>query len=121
MGRKHILRKETVMDGADIATNPKSKPTVVENLDFFAYDLSWDSADISGEAFIEVNSDEIYKEATAVWRRLDLGTTIGLNTTEDEHTVLIKDVHFKRARVAYENTSGTGTLTVAIKGGTKGA
>lgn len=120
MGRKHILRKAVVMDAEDITTDPTSLETVVENLDFFSYDLSWVSANISGEAFVEVNSDE-NPTSSSVWTRLDLGTTVGLNTTESDHTILVRDVHFKRARLAYENTSGTGTLSVAIKGGTKGA
>lgn len=120
MGRKHILRKAVVMDNADIATNPTSNPTVVEQLDFFAYELSWDSINISGQAFVEVNNDENLN-ASSQWRRLDFGANIALDTTEDSHTILIRDVHFKRARLAYENTSGAGTLTVAIKGGTKGA
>ena len=120
MGRKHILRKAVVMDAADIATNPKSDPTVVEQLDFFAYDLSWDSLDISGQAFVEVNNDENLT-ASSEWKRLNFGENIALDTTEDSHTILVKDVHFKRARLAYESASGAGTLTVAIKGGTKGA
>lgn len=121
MGRKHILRKAVVLDAADITTSPDSDHTDVEQLDFFAYELSWASADIVGDAFIEVNSDENYVAATAVWARLDFGTTVRLDTTETDHTLLVRDVHFKRARLSYVHASGTGTLTVAIKGGTKGA
>lgn len=120
MGRKQILREARVIDAVDITTDPISKPSIVEQLDFFSYEIAFDSSDIEGKCYVEINSDEELK-ATAEWRRLNFGTDLDIVFTNGGAFILVNDVHFKRARLAYENAAGTGTLTVAIKGGTKGA
>lgn len=119
MGRKHISRVYPVIGQGDMSAQIISETTVVEQFDTVAYFVKWSGTGLDGEFFIEVSNEE--NENEAIWKPLDFGTALAVALDVSTHQVLIKDIHFKRLRIRYEATAGTGLLDVEIKSTTKGA
>jgi len=115
MGRKHILNAYLVSTQADMSADFESKSTVVEQFDFISYTLDWAGAGVSGEFFVEVSNDGTN------WIELDFGLQILAAVDTNKEHILIKDVHFKYARVKYTFAAGTGDCDITLKAGTKGA
>lgn len=116
MGRKHIISPYKVSEQADMSGNITSKSTSVEQFDFISYRLVWGGgAGVDGSFSVEVSDDEL------TWISLDFGQTLPVSTDTGNDYILIKDVHFKYARVVYTRVAGTGNIDITLKAGTKGA
>ena len=121
MGRKHVSRPYKVTDQGDMSANITSESTSVEQFDFLSYRLTWGGgAGVDGSFFIEVSDDE-GEDAAKNWIELDFGQTLPVVTDTGDDYILIKDVHFKYARVKYSRVAGTGSIDITLKAGTKGA
>ena len=119
MGRKHISRFYPVSEGADMSAQIITESTVVEQYDTVSYFIDWSGLGVSGEFFVEVSIEEEIHDAT--WQVLDFGTSIGATLDTGSDQILLTDIHFKRIRLRYEPTAGTGAMDVRIKSTTKGA
>lgn len=120
MGRKQVSRTYQVnKTNTDLSLNIITEATDVEQFDHFAYDVSWAGAGVSGAFKVEFSNEENLKDAT--WKELDFATSIGITSDAGEHTLLIQKIHFKRARLIYTASGGTGEMIVNIKSSTVGA
>ena len=119
MGRKQVSRVFKVVDSGDMSAAITSAETVVEQFDIVSYFINWSGTGVSGSFVIEVSNDE--EEYNKTWKELDFNTTISISTDSGKDQILIKDVHFKRIRIRYVFTAGTGSMDVEIKSTTKGA
>lgn len=116
MGRKHIINPYLVTEQGDMSADITSKSTSVEQFDFISYRLVWGGgAGVDGSFSVEVSDDD------ATWVALDFGQTLPVSTNTGDDYILIKDVHFKYARVKYSRVAGTGNIDITLKAGTKGA
>ncbi len=120
MGRKQVSKVYQVnQEDTDLSTDITTVSTEVEQFDHFAYDASWDGTGVSGSFAVEYSNEENLKDA--IWKELDFGTSIGITSDLDKHTILIQKIHFKRARLVYTAAGGTGEMIVNIKSSTTGA
>ncbi len=119
MGRKQISRLYSVATDADMSAPITSEATDVEQYDLVSYCIDWAGTGSTGTFEIQVSSEDHEKDA--IWKPLDFGTTIAVASDSDSHEILMRDIHFKRVRVVYTPTAGTGLMQIKIKSGTKGA
>lgn len=116
MSRKLKIPHFQIFDNEDITTNPIGKETVCDSLDRVFYNISWSSADILGQLYVEVNHD-----LNEPWTELDFGQPLVVDTTEIGHQILVEKLTAKYIRIRYAHTSGTGTISASIDGVTQGA
>lgn len=122
MGRKHVTKAKSIIDNVDVTTNPVSEIVKVENIDFYSFFVSWTTALISGEIFIDVTNDNVDSPAVVpVWFTLDFLEQILIDTDNEKHKIEIDRVDWKFCRVRYVNAAGTGTIKIDYKASTRGA
>jgi hypothetical protein len=105
---KRVIPPFQVMIAADLAGNVTSSETDVMGLDYARYDIAW-----SGTAPIGVMTVEYLKDGDATWATLDVGT-IAVSGASGTHEILFTELPFKRIRLKYTRTSGTGTMNAYI-------
>jgi hypothetical protein len=117
MGRRHVLRPVTVIDAESMGADVTSSEIAVENLDFIAFEATWSGGStpvgeltVQGQvstqwATLDVTSQDVSGASGARILQAKAGTLDGV----------------KAVRLRYARTSGTGTLSAVVAGGTRGA
>lgn len=116
MARKHLVKQVQIIEDGDMSGNLTSTALNVEQLDNASIYVSWTSSGIEGELRAEARNGE-----DNAWYELDFNTIIDVDTDNDYHQIVFKQLPFTHLRVKYISTAGTGTLNAVATMKTEGA
>lgn len=117
MGRKNAILPFKAIDAGDMSADITSEVTDMMFQDNALYQVSWSGTTPVGELFVEVtNDDYLLNPSTAVWSRLDFGSSITVSGNTGNHIININQYPGRYMRLFYDAdaTPGTGTLNAVL-------
>lgn len=119
MARKAYCFAKKIIDAGDMSGDLISDIVGTTNLDNIGLILEWTGTTPVGTIYVDVRNNS--NGVTSTWSTLDFGTLIGVAGNTGDINLSINQTPFDELRVRYDNTSGTGALTVIAAGKTVGA
>lgn len=118
MGRRSVLPGYQVLENQDSSSNFNSEPTECEPVDVVAYDVTVDAA-VVGAMTIQFCNERIEQDYD--WKDLDFGESTAIDGSIETQYRFQIDVSFKRVRLKWVNSAGTGNIDAKVYGVVKGA
>jgi len=119
MSRRNVLKKYQLFNSEDSTTNPISKETDVQQLDFVTYQISVDSG-VNATLLVLFSNDERFDPANVT--ELNFGSPIVLDgATETQYVLHIQNQGFKWLLLNVVDNGGSGAVSAWITGNVRGA
>lgn len=116
MSRKHVIRAVQIVTDGDMSSDITSTELNVEQLDNASVHVSWTSSSIDGTLTAEAKNG-----SDGSWYELDFNVTIPVDTDNDFHQLVFRQLPFTHLRLKYTANSGTGALNAVATLKTEGA
>lgn len=116
MSRKHVVKSYNMLEAADMSSGIESEPTNVLQLDKASIYFAWSGTSPVGTIRVQGRNG-----AEAPWYDLELDGTPSVASNSGSHIIVLNEMPFSDIRVAYDATSGTGTLDAILTMKTVGA
>ena len=107
--RRFIQPYQIVTDG-DMSANITSPSVDISNVDDISIVYDWVGTSPIGTLIVQV------KNGDSPWSQLDISPPASVLNNSGNNNIQITNVSFKELRLAYNHTSGTGTLNAYLTG-----
>ena len=119
MSRRNVLKKYQLFNSEDSTTNPISKETDVQQLDFVTYQISIGGS-VNATLLVLFSNDERFDIANA--RELNFGAPIVLDgASEADYVLHIQNQGFKWLLLGISDNGGSGNISAWVTGNVRGA
>lgn len=119
MALKNVMKPYLLVDAASMGADITSDPFDVTYSDNVGIQLVFIGTP-TGVFEVQGSIDYNDTRETGNWSALDFGTAPAASGAADVHLLNINNVPYKKLRVFYDRTSGTGSLSVTIMAKTLG-
>ena len=127
MSTRTSLRPVTVINGASMASNITSSPTILQSISGVSYALSWTGSSPVGTASVQVSNDYALNpnggvENAGTWTTITLmvsgspATTVPISGNTGNGFIDVDKTMAYAIRLIYTAGSGSGSLTAVING-----
>jgi hypothetical protein len=116
LSRKNVYGPKYLLNATDISADRTSDEMEIDFLDNFSIILNWTGTSPVGVLYVQVSNSK-KEDATPVWENLTFDNgNVAISGNTGSHLININQAPFKKMRLFYDRTSGSGNLTAQVFG-----